>query len=70
MEDGADHAVTAREALPQTRSAAAQQHLGGLITVAEAAAPRGRYPETLPRAVRKAALPDGRTKARGRHSIR
>lgn len=69
-ENGAGHAVTAREALLQKLIAAAQQYLDGQITVEEAAAILGRHPETIRRAVRKGDLPDGRTKARGRHRIR
>jgi len=69
-ENGADQAVTAREALLQKLIAAAQQYLDGKITVEEAAAILGRHPETVRRAVRTSALPDGRTNARGRHRIR
>ncbi len=69
-ENGAGHAVTAREALLQKLIAAAQQYLDGEITVEEAATILGRHPETIRRAVRTGALPDGRTKARGRHRIR
>jgi excisionase family DNA binding protein len=69
-ENGADQAVTAREALLQKLIAAAQQYLNGRITVEEAAAILGRHPETIRRSVRRGALPDGRTKARGRHRIR
>ena len=70
-ENGADQAVTAREALLQKLIAAAQQYLDGKITVEEAAAAiLGRHPETVRRAVRTGALPDGRTNALGRHRIR
>jgi excisionase family DNA binding protein len=69
-ENGAGQAVTARETLLQKLIAAAQQYLDGQITVEEAAAILGRHPETIRRAVRTGALPDGRTKARGRHRIR
>ncbi len=69
-ENGAGQAVKAREALLQRLVAAAQQYLDGQITVEEAAAILGRHPETIRRAVRTGALPDGRTKARGRHRIR
>jgi excisionase family DNA binding protein len=69
-ENGAGQAVTAREALLQKLIAAAQNYLDGKITVEEAAAILGRHPETIRRAVRTGALPDGRTKARGRHRIR
>jgi excisionase family DNA binding protein len=69
-ENGAGQAVTAREALLQKLIAAAQQYLDGEITVEEAAAILGRHPETIRRAVRTGALPDGRTKPRGRHRIR
>jgi excisionase family DNA binding protein len=69
-ENGAAQAVTAREALLQKLIAAAQQYLDGKITVEEAAAILGRHPETIRRAVRSGALPDGRTKPRGRLRIR
>lgn len=69
-ENGAGQAVTAREALLQKLIAAAQQYLDGKITVEEAAAILGRHPETIRRAVRSGALPDGRTKPRGRLRIR
>ncbi|HMV31206.1 MAG TPA: helix-turn-helix domain-containing protein [Gemmatimonadales bacterium] len=69
-ENGAGQAVTARESLLQKLVAAAQAYLDGQLTVEEAAAILGRHPETVRRAVRTGALPDGRTKARGRHRIR
>lgn len=69
-ENGAGQAVTAREALLQKLVAAAQAYLDGQLTVEEAAAILGRHPETIRRAVRAGTLPDGRTKARGRHRIR
>jgi excisionase family DNA binding protein len=69
-ENGAGQAVTAREALLQKLVMAARAYLDGEITVEEAAAILGRHPETIRRAVRKGALPDGRTKPRGRHRIR
>jgi excisionase family DNA binding protein len=69
-ENGAGQAVTAREALLQKLIMAAQQYLDGEITVEEAASILGRHPETIRRAVRKGALPDGRSKPRGRHRIR
>jgi len=69
-ENGAGQAVTAREALLQKLVTAAQAYLDGQLTVEEAAAVLGRHPETIRRAVRKGALPDGRTNARGRHRIR
>jgi excisionase family DNA binding protein len=69
-ENGAGQAVTAREALLQKLIAAAQQYLDGEITVEEAAAILGRHPETIRRAARSGALPDGRTKPRGRLHIR
>ena len=69
-ENGAGQAVTAREALLQKLVAAAQQYLDGEVTVEEAAALTGKHPETIRRAVRKGALPDGRAKPRGRLRIR
>jgi excisionase family DNA binding protein len=69
-ENGAGQAVTAREALLQKLIAAAQQYLNGEITVEEVAALLGRHPETIRRAVRRGALPDDRTKPRGRMHIR
>lgn len=69
-ENGAGQAVTAREALLQKLIIAAQQYLDGEITVEEAAAILGRHPETVRRAVRKGALPDGRSKPRGHLRIR
>jgi excisionase family DNA binding protein len=69
-ENGAGQAVAAREALLQKLIAAAQQYLDGEITVEEAAAILGRHPETIRRAVRKGALPDDRSKPRGRMHIR
>ncbi len=69
-ENGAGQAVTAREALLQRLVAACQRYLNREITVEEAAAVLGRHPETIRRAVRRGALPDGRTKPRGRHRIR
>jgi len=70
IENGASHAAAARVALLNKLVAAAQEHLDGEITIEEAAALTGRHPETIRRAVRNGALPDGRTKARGRHRIR
>ncbi len=69
-ENGAGQAVTAREALLQKLIVAAQQYLDGEITVEDAAALLGKHPETIRRAVRKGALPDDRTKPRGRMRIR
>ena len=69
-ENGAGQAVTAREALLQKLIGAAQQYLEGEITVEEAAALLGKHPETIRRAVRKGALPDDRSKPRGRMHIR
>jgi excisionase family DNA binding protein len=69
-ENGAGQAVTAREALLQKLIAAAQAYLDGQLTVEEAAAVLGRHPETIRRAVRNGALPDGRANPRGRHRIR
>ncbi len=69
-ENGAGQAVTAREVLLQKLVAAAQAYLDGQLTVEEAAAVLGRHPETIRRAVRKGALPDGRATPRGRHRIR
>lgn len=69
-ENGAGQAVTARGALLQKLIAAAQAYLDGLLTVEEAAAVLGRHPETIRRAVRKGALPDGRATPSGRHRIR
>ncbi len=59
-----------REALLQRLLAAAQTHLDGEITVEEAASLLGRHPETIRRAIRKGALPDERSKPRGRMHIR
>ncbi len=70
IENGAGHAVAARVALLNKLVAAAQEHLDGEITVEEAAALTGKHPETIRRAVRKGALPDGRAKPRGRLRIR
>ena len=69
-ENGAAQAVTAREALLQRLLAAAQTHLNGEITVEEAANLLGRHPETIRRAIRKGALPDERSKPRGRMHVR
>ncbi len=69
-ENGAAQAVTAREALLQKLIMAAKQYLDDEITVEEAAAILGKHPETIRRAVRKGALPDGRSKPRGRLRIR
>jgi excisionase family DNA binding protein len=69
-ENGAGQAVTAREALLQKLVTAAQAYLDGQLTVEEAAAVLGRHPETIRRAVRSGALPDGRANPRGRHHIR
>lgn len=69
-ENGAGQAVTAREALLQKLIAAAKAYMDGEITVEEAATILGRHPETIRRAVRRGALPDGRTKPRGRLRIR
>jgi excisionase family DNA binding protein len=70
LENGAGHAAAARVALLNRLVAAAQEHLDGEITVEEAAALTGKHPETIRRAVRKGALPDDRTKPRGRMHIR
>ena len=64
-ENGAAQAATAREVLLQKLVAAAQGHLDDELTVEEAAALLGRHPETIRRAVRKGALPDGRANAAG-----
>jgi len=69
-ENGAGQAVTAREALLQKLIAAAQAYLDVQLTVEEAAAVVGKHPETIRRAVRTGALPDGRANPRGRHRIR
>lgn len=69
-ENGAAQAVTAREALLQKLVTAARAYLDGQITVEEAAVILGRHPETIRRAVRRGALPDGRSKPRGRLRIR
>ncbi len=70
IENGAIHAAAARVALLNKLVAAAQEHLDGEITIEEAAALTGKHPETIRRAVRKGALPDGRANPRGRHHIR
>jgi len=70
LENGAGHAVTARTALLHRLIAAAEEHLNEELTIEEAAALLGRHPETIRRAVRKGALPDGRSKPRGHHHIR
>jgi hypothetical protein len=69
-ENGAGQAVTAREALLQKLLVAAQQYLDGEITVEQAAALLGKHPETIRWAVRRGALPDDRSKPRGRMHIR
>ena len=69
-ENGAQQAVTAREALLQRLVAAGQKYLDGEISVEEAATILGRHPETIRRAVRRGALPDSREKPRGRVRIR
>ena len=69
-ENGAGQAVTAREALLQKLIGAARQYLDSEITVEEAATLLGKHPETIRRAVRKGALPDDRSKPRGRMHIR
>ena len=69
-ENGAAQAVIARLALLQKLVAAAQEHLDTEVTVEEAAAILGRHPETIRRALRRGAVPDGRSKPRGRHLIR
>ena len=70
IENGAGHAAAARVALLNRLITAAQEHLDGEITVEEAAAMTGKHPETIRRAVRKGALPDDRSKPRGRMRIR
>ena len=69
-ENGAGQAVTAREALLHKLVTAAEAYLDGQLTVEAAAVILGRHPETIRRAVRKGALPDGRSTPRGRHRIR
>jgi hypothetical protein len=70
LENGAEQAATAREALLQRLIAAAQQYLDGEVTVEQAAALLGKHPETIRRAVRKGALPDDRSRPHGRIHIR
>ncbi len=69
-ENGAAQAAQARETLLRGLLAAAQHYLSGEITVEEAAHLLGKHPETIRRAVRKGALPDGRTNPRGHLRIR
>jgi excisionase family DNA binding protein len=69
-ENGASQAARARETLLQKLVAAAQHYLNGEITVEEAAQLLGKHPETIRRAVRKGALPDGRANPRGHLRIR
>ena len=68
--NGAAQAAQARETLLRGLLAAAQHYLNGEITVEEAAHLLGKHPETIRRAVRKGALPDGRTNPRGHLRIR
>ena len=70
IENGAGQAVAARVALLNKLISVAQEYLDGEITVEEAANLLGKHPETIRRAVRKGALPDDRTKRRGRMHIR
>lgn len=69
-ENGASQAAQAREVLLQRLVAAAQHYLNDEITVEEAAQLVGKHPETIRRAVRKGALPDGRANPRGHLRIR
>jgi len=69
-ENGASQAAQARETLLQKLLEAAEHYLNGQLSVEEAAQLLGRHPETIRRAVRKGALPDGRTNPRGRLRIR
>lgn len=70
IENGAAHAAAARVALLNRLIAAAQQYLDSELTVGEAAALLGKHPETIRRAVRKGAIPDGRSSPRGHLRIR
>jgi excisionase family DNA binding protein len=70
IENGAEQVVTARVALLRRLMGAAQVHLDSELSVEQAAILLGKHPETIRRAVRKGALPDGRSNPRGNHRIR
>jgi hypothetical protein len=70
LENGAGQAAAARVALVNKLIVAAQEYLDSKISVDEAAVLLRRHPETIRRAIRKGALPDDRSKPRGRMHIR
>lgn len=70
IENGAAQQATARGSLLHRLIDAAEAHLNSELNVEQAASLLGKHPETIRRAVRKGALPDGRSNPRGNHRIR